>query len=851
MKILTNREAISGGVLEALAGRSGIVKAASAAKPCRSERHDQIHANKVAASFARSSFMASSPPPVSDALEKEAEVNVGKKATAFLKTALKQQKITAVALNVKAVANAQYKTAGITKKRPVAAYADVIVDIKHPSFLGDKVASCVVTVADGKVIEPAAFVYDDAYYDFSKAGWDRLLSHSIPRYKTASADVKHVVLRKYSQTNEDGTITEVPSGYYESIGSTADYVPLSKELKQCGIIIAQRSNLPGIGNAIEPLLLTKNDEARVTGIVDKYCQTAPVDTADKAVTTKIVNDSEAPRLLDRLKATAKPGTTITTENTPGGNTSITTGNKKGTDTTATGSTKIAQIDGHVGLDTLDPLYEDSDKDDSGLDKEWLQYTIDQLTSMLASASLDPKDRPALEEALNNLKSLDSLEEPTPTSSMQGTGETDSAAPLGFNAAKKTAARTAGTAWSEGSNDAPTKNKGPASGGKLEAKRPDGVTQKLSPSGKSRKAPAGEDREQSVAWSNGGGAEATPMQSIGKNEPPTVNEGPASGGVKEVRGPGGTQKLWNQQNKTPGSTSKPKDGGTVEEFFGRELAATEADGKVDAWFTREGGKAESNDNFFTREQPKGGGAKKDFWGETPKAKSTGSMSPLMKGSSIQKYACGPHQTALRARLLRSRGVPEDVIEKEAGMWGTALPIAGSFLGPVGGFAGGVIGSRMDGKGWGESLANGAISVIPGGMAAKGIRAGVGKGLASAVGKGLITNPQAAMVTSTLGKGVAGLARNKRLLASLGGAAAISGGGGANGATPGMLPGATTGGPGMMPGTMPGMLPGATTGVGAGNAMPMMQGGISPEQLAMLQQLYESGALQQLLAGAGAG
>ncbi len=857
MKIISNRNLFGSGVISGFAERCGIAKSASTSPqsdtPIPEGLSSGIHANKVASAFSRTNFTASSNPSGEDKLTKVASLEVGKQAMKFLKASLKENKIGNVSLSVQSIANPQYKVSGVGRKTPTTKYADVIIGISHPTFPIGKVASCVVSIYDGKPQPPATVMYDDSLYDYSREGWTTLLSDN-RNLKTASSTSKHVVIRKYSQVNPDGTVTNVPGGYYESLGKTDDPFTFTQELKRCGVMSAQRVNVPAVGNAVEPLLTSEGDLAKVNALVSKYCQVVPDATA-------VVGGTEADSKRDFVTALrdAAPGSKVVKGKVaPGNPTSVVVTSKS--DSTSTSApipagSKTAQV---------------VSKDKSFMPSKDAYYERDFGDSGVEGVEDDEDYDPSLDGGEEDSGSLDALIEKQKTKLMrnrrsgpdenfdepdifdEGEADEDVEEDLGEDyeddedllrtaakkktaSKKKTAARKSGTPWSEGSNDSPTQNKGPASGGKAEVKGPGG-TQKLTRSGGARKAPAEMGRERSVAWDNGGGSESRAMQSMGVNAPPTKNRGPASGGVSEVKGPGGTQKLWDQ--KGTGQTSKPHDRGTSAEFLGRDPQNAETSGKTDQWFDRDGSSAEGGgDKFWTHENSKPKTPSKDFWGETPKAKSTGSMSPLMKGSSIQKYACGPHQAALRARLMRSRGFSEEVIAKESGviggtlggLAGTLIPIPG-----VGSGIGGMLGSAIEdrvfrNKGWGETAGNALMAGIPGvgfGAMGKGLagvgRGALGKGLTNAVGKGLLTDAQAAGVTGAVGKGLANvggnIVKNKGLIAGLGGTALLTGGG-EGGATPA--------------GTTVGM------GVPPGSVMPMQGGGqLSPQEVALFRQLIGS-------------
>lgn len=682
MRIFTNKGKHATSILDALSEKKGMPKTASVEAPDKNLRKvaEDVHLNKICSNFIRSGYTTSTLSK-DDTVKKQAEKELSDKVLGYMAGQLKSMGIRSCSIDVGEVANVQVKTAGLNKNYSNVLYADVNVELSHPSLMG-KSASVIVSVAEKDIVPPSFMAFGNKKYAFSKDGWDELINSNIPTQKTASEDSRSIIIRKYNNEND----TPVPNGYYAVLGTTENYVKLCQDLKAAGVMYNYRTSVPEIGNCIEPALIKEGDLEKVASIVDKYCQMAPpsfggmtskpVDTPVKpgeTQNTTVMPQSKAKQFMQTLQ---NSGQSFSAEN-KNGKVAITTEQPI---SAVQGTQKMAQVatptrgtvdEGLVNTafdifnrvkDSATAAYPDvfdeafapvenylisliNNNDANALSA--LSTAPDSRLVEFAEAVWDSLDDPDVQEqTLGNPASgqtdVTAIEETNPTSNpneaevadgqipdvsgqMESSGSEGIAETMPQGGEQLTpalagatgdmglgsfeAARKDGVPWSEGTNDTPTKNAGPASGGVTEMKGPGG-TQKLIRSGESKKAPEEKGRETSPAWNAGSGGGNGVAVSEGSNKAPTKNAGPASAGVTEMKGPGGTQKLWDQQNQTPGSTTMPKDGGTADEFFSRETT-NPSGSAVDEWFDREGGG-----------KGKGKGA-------------PGGMSSIMKGASIIK------------------------------------------------------------------------------------------------------------------------------------------------------------------------------------------------------------------------
>lgn len=771
MRIYPNKGDLSQQIVQDLEDRAGIAKSASTNTPIYApispaQLAVDIHDNRIAASMSRSGFSTSSPAGSENLFEKLAENRASELATKLLISKFKEIGITPSINSVISVDNMIFKQAGLTgrKKTPTVSYADICVELTH-SALGNKTAATTVSIREGNPAAPYAFSYNDNEYEFSKEGWQKLVADSREINKKANTTTKKFVVRHFTKIASDGTVKNVPNGYYEVLGETDNYVKVSHALKNAGILIANRPADARMENCIEPLCVNAGDYEKVAAIIGKYCASV-TDVAigdappSDAVTPDESGDSKATAVIpkanvkgfvDKLKTKGKSAVVEPIQGS--GDVSITTDTPK----TAATRNELEQM-----LDLSEDIYqriqadvtnyrgrELTDKEREGIKKNLIDFIsnsdieslkslaeadVNELTTFTTLASLTADYTfPDAEKQAPQTESIPAVEPPIErttdnTEPEQEVTPQEGASTLPFQMADSadagqeanlafSAERKEGTPWSEGSNDAPTKNQGPASGGRLEVKGPGG-TQKMTNNDGSKRAPAEKEREQSIAWSNGSGSEGVDLMRDGSNKPPTHGQGP-DGKAVEMNGPGGHQKNWQQEPK-PGSTTKPSDNGTVDEFMSRENDAGK-EGNVDEFFEREGGQsskaapgptgsAKSDaGSFMSREAPSGPGSVNHFFPGGKKGggskSSGGGMSMLMKGSST----VGPKQAAFRENLMRKMGYTDEQIakrcealEKTAGPIGAGLgSAAGAALGNlvlpgVGGLAGRAIGGWLGNK-----------------------------------------------------------------------------------------------------------------------------------------------------------
>lgn len=707
MRIHTNRSNVSGHILDGLREREGIQKTASAediTPPSDMKRvAERISANKINASFARSGY-TNSTPSSENALLKEAEKFVADKATKYLNDVLKTAGASSNAsVSVESVINVQSKLAGILKKRPAVSYADVVMNVTIPSAI-EKSASVVVTIADGKPVTASSLQFGDNAYPLSKEGWQALVFEAATaRKKIASTDEKHIVVHKFKKTAANGEVIQVPGGYYESLGVTENYPKVMQELKTAGIMYANKPGMNGQPSAIEPLIAKKSDLDVVKDIVAKYCQilpasaTAPSDPADvasaasgnKDVQTAVVPKSSAGQYVEKLKQKSQgsvvedvPGssnaaiTTIKTAATTGRVLEylleladnvydkiqhevsgyrqsdisgselsdikkelmalVTAGDHEGL--MLLGSADVGVLSGYVEAITS------GEADQLAQEKTQKQEAVQAPEFNQGREDLGGADTLGMDDrGTESIFSMDGLSSPDMNMGMNDMGMGQQPAQeLAFAADRKP-----GTPWSEGDDKAPTKNQGPNSGGNLEVDGPGGK-QTLTNNDGSKKAPAEVGREDSAAWSDGcESASGLELTSIGENKAPTQGQGP-DGKATEVKSPGGSQKIWQQQNQKPGSTEMPKDQGTVEQFMNREKGDGDASGEntVDKFFTHEVGKTNA-------------GAGAASGGLSPVQKNSAAIKRILKTSQV-----GPAQAQFRDNLMKKLGYSEDQISKKA-------------------------------------------------------------------------------------------------------------------------------------------------------------------------------------------
>ena len=576
------------------------------------------------------------------AINKTAAVEATNQARKYVENAFRAIGVKTATVSNGDVLSISVHTTGLLRKEAAASYSTICFDVKHPA-LGNKTCE-VTTTSDGKTISLSKLKFGANSYDISQKGWAHLLA-DVARAKKKEAATKtcSLIIRQFSR--------DYPCGIDRKIAE-APRIAIETLLHNASVMSVNNLSHPDYGDTIQALLLHKNDAAKVASIAAQLKTACDNATDGETAELSYKNPADAQKKAQELAA-KNQGTDVTTEKDPD------TGDTVVKVPTDKNGVKIAQQEfPSYAIHLLDAAANEA-ADNAGVKPAIIRALLLRAMDMGyldpensggqwetvadAIAQLLPEERGQLVKDPSSFKEF-MVQWAPPAFESEGNGdiadyddegnaieqeEKDEFGPEnGFQIVdpKKNvafeyfdeneepafnqiaqeehehpmarfmshSAQTKVPLEAEGKNKPPTKNQGPA-GINMEIKGPGG-TQKMwqntKPTSTSKPtnsgtvdqfmSPENPDTGSSGEGGTGGFDPSFANPKIMKD--PTVNEGPA--GIKtEIKGPGGTQKMW--QNRKPEATGTPKDKGTVDDFFNHERTTSSggnSKGTVDQYLT---------------------------------------------------------------------------------------------------------------------------------------------------------------------------------------------------------------------------------------------------------------------------